>query len=95
VIHGSALWVFFNGMNDNKFQGADCTDYSSICELNMIFLSNANSTFMYSLSTKSTTNLVYDITGGGVSLAAQSDNTGGWGAVVAAYLKDSDIANNT
>lgn len=81
-------------MNDNMFQGADCANYSSICELNMIYLSNANSTFMYSLSSKSTTNLIYDTTDG-VSLTAQSDNTGGWGAVVAAYLKNSDIEENT
>ncbi|ORY68799.1 pectate lyase superfamily protein-domain-containing protein [Pseudomassariella vexata] len=88
VIHGSALWVFFNGMNDNKFQDANCDKYGGICQLNMIFLSDAVSTFMYSLGGKSTTNLVYDTTGGDINVAAMDDNVGGWGAVVAAYLRD-------
>jgi glucan 1,3-beta-glucosidase len=95
VIHGSALWVFFDGMDDNKWQDASCTRYGGICELNMVYLDGAASTFMYSLGTKSTTNLVYDITGGGSNITTQEDNPGAWGAVVAAYLVDSDIEENT
>ncbi|KAI1850545.1 hypothetical protein JX266_003827 [Neoarthrinium moseri] len=91
IVHGSALWVFFNGMNNNKWQGADCKDYGYICELNMIYLSGAKSTFMYSLSSKSTANLLYDATDGDVDLTTQEDNQGGWGAVLAAYLRNSGV----
>ncbi|KAM0809029.1 putative Pectate lyase superfamily protein-domain-containing protein [Seiridium cardinale] len=94
VIHGSALWVFFNGMNDNMWKDADCENYGSICELNMIYISGANSTFMYSLSTKSTTNLIYDTTNG-IAEATQDDYEGGWGMVIAAYLRNTDIAGET
>jgi glucan 1,3-beta-glucosidase len=93
VVHGSALWVFFNGMNDNKWQDANCENYSSTCELNMIYLSGANATFMYSLSTKSTTNLVYDTTNG-VAVAAQRDYGGGWGTVIAAYLRNTNLGED-
>ncbi|KAI0134383.1 pectate lyase superfamily protein-domain-containing protein [Xylariales sp. AK1849] len=94
VIHGSALWVFFNGMNDNEWQDASCAHYDNICELNMIYLSGATSTFMYSLSSKSTSNLIYDATDG-VNITTQSDNKGGWGTVVAVYLRDSGVEEIT
>ncbi|KAH8200115.1 hypothetical protein TruAng_005736 [Truncatella angustata] len=93
VIHGSALWVFFNGMNDNMWQDANCEKYGWTCELNMIYLDGANSTYMYSLSTKSTTNIIYD-TADGVKLATQDDYGGGWGTVIAAYLRNTGTAEN-
>lgn len=88
VIHGSALWSFFNRMNNNAWQDAQCDRTSSICQLNMAFSERERSTFWYSLSSKSTTNLVYD---NGAVTASQLHNPGSWGAVVAAYLRRSDL----
>lgn len=79
-------------MNDNLWQDADCEKYGSICELNMIYLSGANTTYMYSLSAKSTKNLVYDVTGE-LKIASQEDYTGGWGSVIAAYLANTGSAD--
>lgn len=98
VIHGSALWVFFNKMNDNKWQDANCDGTGGVCQLNMALVEGAatNATFWYTLSSKSATNLVYDTSRGGASvpapaLTAQENNPGGWGAVVSAYLRDSGV----
>lgn len=52
VIHGSAMWVFFNTMNDNSWTDADCGSTGGICQLNMAFVSGAASTFWYSLGSK-------------------------------------------
>jgi glucan 1,3-beta-glucosidase len=52
VIHGSALWVFFNKMNDNKWQNANCDNSGGICETNQAFVSSASSTFWYGMSSK-------------------------------------------
>ncbi|KAH8671305.1 pectate lyase superfamily protein-domain-containing protein [Xylariales sp. PMI_506] len=98
VAHGAALWVFFDAMNDNQWGDPGCAASGGVCQLNAVYLGASSSTFMYSLSSKSTANLVYDNDGGGgaVSVATQSDNAGGWGAVVAAYLRDSnEDASNT
>ncbi|KAK3378111.1 pectate lyase superfamily protein-domain-containing protein [Podospora didyma] len=89
IIHGSAMWVFFNRMNDNMWQDAQCTATGNTCQLNMAYISGASSTFWFSLSTKSTTNLVYDTTGGSVDVVAQNRNQGSWGGVLAAYLRNS------
>jgi hypothetical protein len=80
-------------MNDNMWKDANCDNHGSICELNMIYIGGANLTFMYSLSTKSTTNLVYDTTNG-VAMATQDDYEGGWGTVIAAYLRNTDTVND-
>ena len=93
IIHGSALWVFFNGMDDDMFQNANCDGQGGVCQSNTAYVSNATKTFWYSLSSKSTKNLVYDATEGKENVATQQDNPGGWGAVIAAYLRDSGISN--
>ncbi|GKT91010.1 exo-beta-1,4-gluconase [Colletotrichum tofieldiae] len=89
VIHGSALWVFFNKMNDNQWQNAQCENTGGNCMTNQAFADGAKSTYWFGLSTKSSTTLLYDKTGGVVWEVFASDNTGSWGGVVAAYLRDS------
>ena len=89
IIHGSGLWVFFNKMNDNEWKDAQCNDTNNICQLNMAFVSGAQSTYWYSLSAKSTTNLVYDTTNGTGVVATQQKYPGSWGSVIAAYLSQS------
>ncbi|KAK3685711.1 pectate lyase superfamily protein-domain-containing protein [Podospora appendiculata] len=91
VIHGSAMWVFFNQMNNNKWQDAGCDSTGGICQLNMAYASDVESMSWYSLSSKSAANLVYDTaaSGGTATVTAQDDNQGSWGGVVAAYLRDS------
>ncbi|KAK6217374.1 exo-beta-1 [Colletotrichum tabaci] len=89
VIHGSALWAFFNGMNDNQWHNPQCENTGGICMTNQAFADSAKSTYWFGLSTKSTTILLYDKTGGAVWEVYARDNPGSWGGVVAAYLRDS------
>jgi len=90
VIHGSALWVFFNNMNNNQWTDAGCANVGGVCQHNMAFVSGASSSFWYNAQSKSSTNLIYDTTGG-VSEASAYNNPGSWGAVIAAYLRDSGV----
>ncbi|KAK3328017.1 pectate lyase superfamily protein-domain-containing protein [Cercophora scortea] len=91
VIHGSAMWVFFNEMNDNKWQDAGCDSTGGVCQSNMAYVGDVESMSWYSLSSKSAANLVYDtaVGGGTATITAQDDNQGSWGGVIAAYLRDS------
>ncbi|KAF5486932.1 Glucan endo-1,3-beta-glucosidase [Colletotrichum siamense] len=88
VIHGSALWVFFNKMNDNQWQNAQCENTGGNCMTNQAFADGAKQTYWFGLSSKSSTNLLYDKTGGEVWQVVASDNPGSWGGVLAAYLRD-------
>lgn len=94
VIHGSAFWVFFNDMTDGSYSNAGCGNHGNICQENAALVSGANALFWYNVATKSTTNMVLD---NGVVTAKQVNNPGGWEGsvpgVVAAYLRDSGIAN--
>ncbi len=89
IIHGSGMWVFYNKMNDGMLQDAGCTSTNNICQLNTAYVSGGNTTFWYSLSSKSTTNIVFDGTTSNGVAAAQLNNPGSWGAVIAAYLRHS------
>ncbi|TVY60896.1 Glucan 1,3-beta-glucosidase [Lachnellula suecica] len=92
VIHGSAFWAFFNDMTDGSFSNAGCPNHNNVCQENAIIMTNTNSLFWYNMLTKSTTNLIRD----NGNVATQNNNPGGWGpvgGVIAAYLKDSGIAN--
>lgn len=90
VIHGAALWTFFNAMNDSNFEDADCEHSDGICQTNMIYLNTTpvSSTFMYSLGSKSTINLVYDVTDDEVHVETQLCNPGGWGSQIGAYVRN-------
>ena len=52
VIHGSAMWVFFDGMNANQWSDSGCSAYGNICQVNMAFVSGASSTFWYNAQSK-------------------------------------------
>ncbi len=52
VIHGSGLWAFFNGMDDNQFQNSNCDDTDGVCESNMAFISSASSTYWFNVQVK-------------------------------------------
>ncbi|KAK4159107.1 glucan 1,3-beta-glucosidase [Cladorrhinum sp. PSN259] len=101
VMHGTGLWGFFNGMNDNLWRDPQCTETGGVCQTNMVWLEGVVSRlFWFSLGTKSTENMVYDGgmggTGGqkGLSVLKQSDVPGGWGGLVAAYLRYSGEEEN-
>ncbi|KAK4222981.1 glucan 1,3-beta-glucosidase [Podospora fimiseda] len=93
VIHGSSLWVFFNKMNDNMWKDPQCLETGGVCQTNMVWVEGAKRLFWYLLSTKSTENMVYEEEGGGKGVVKQSDVPGGWGGVMAAYLRDSGEEN--
>ncbi|KAL2125987.1 hypothetical protein VTI74DRAFT_2010 [Chaetomium olivicolor] len=93
VVHGSAMWSFFNKMDDGVWSDPQCSAAGGICQTNMAWVEGARRTWWFSLSSKSTENLVVDAgggdgKGGNVVVTSQRDNAGGWGAVVAAYLRD-------
>lgn len=97
VIHGSAMWSFFNAMNDDLWSDPQCTLTGDICQTNMAFVQRARAMWWFSVSSKSTENLVLDMGDGGEEsgsdgavFTSQRDNPGGWGAVVAAYLRNTD-----
>lgn len=88
VIHGSALWAFFNSMNDNSYEGATCDDTGGVCQLNAVYIEDAKGMYWYSAATKAAENMFYDVTGRGENLTTQTEYTGSWGGAVAAYLMD-------
>jgi glucan 1,3-beta-glucosidase len=97
VIHGSAMWAFFNAMNDNRWGDPQCTLTGGICQTNMAFVETARAIWWFSIGSKSSENLLLDAGDGGngsvvdaVVFMSQKDNPGGWGAVVAAYMKSTD-----
>ncbi|KUJ23055.1 pectin lyase-like protein [Mollisia scopiformis] len=94
VIHGSALWVFFNDITDGSYSNAGCPQYNNVRQENAVYVDKASELFWYNLLTKSTTNMVWD---NGVVTAAQVNNPGGWEGsvpgVIAAYLRDSGISS--
>ena len=87
VIHGSALWVFYNGMLEGAGPDGHCAATGEVCQTNMVGIAGASSTFWYSLATKSVGNMVYDMSGSGLNRTVQREHRGSWGGVVAAYLR--------
>ncbi|KAF4286853.1 hypothetical protein CNMCM8689_001585 [Aspergillus fumigatus] len=75
-LYGGCNWVFFN--NKQSCQGD--------CQQNAIRIMDSSSLYLYGTNTKSTTNMVLN---GNTPIAKQSDNAGGWGGVIAAYLYNS------
>lgn len=87
VFHGSALWAFFNKMNDNSYEGAACDNTGGVCQFNAAYIEDAESTYWYSAATKAALNIIYDTIGGGENRTTQAEFTGSWGGAVAAYLR--------
>jgi glucan 1,3-beta-glucosidase len=93
VVHGSAMWAFFNGMNDNRWSDPQCEATGGVCQTNMALVEGAKATWWFSVGSKSAENLVVDVAGatssnGSASFTLAADNRGGWGTVLAAYLRD-------
>lgn len=94
VVHGSAMWSFFNGMDDGLWSDPQCGATGGICQTNMAFVEGARATWWFSVSSKAAENLVVDVggvaggNGSGTVITSQKDNPGSWGAVVAAYLRN-------
>jgi glucan 1,3-beta-glucosidase len=94
VVHGSAMWSFFNGMDDGLWSDPQCGATGGICQTNMAYVEGARATWWFSLSSKAAENLVVDAggvaggNGSGTVITSQRDNPGSWGAVVAAYLRN-------
>ncbi|KAK1754506.1 glucan 1,3-beta-glucosidase [Echria macrotheca] len=90
VIHGSAMWTFFNRMMTGEGPDGACLSSEGVCQTNMIDIEGAKSTFWYSISTNAAGSMVYDMTGGGLNVTLQRDNKGSWGGALAAYLRDTE-----
>ncbi|KAF7142176.1 hypothetical protein CNMCM5793_008853 [Aspergillus hiratsukae] len=76
-LYGGCVWAFFN--NNNGGCNGDC-------QANAVrILSSAGSVYLYGTNVKAISNIVLENT---VAAAKESDNYGGWGGVVAAYLHD-------
>ncbi|KAK4141281.1 glucan 1,3-beta-glucosidase [Dichotomopilus funicola] len=87
VVHGSAMWSFFHGMNDNLFGDPECTSTGGICQTNMAYIEDAKSMWWFSASSKAAENLVLNVGGGpestkNVNVSSQKDYPGAWGAVM-------------
>ncbi|KAJ4306229.1 hypothetical protein N0V88_001027 [Collariella sp. IMI 366227] len=78
VIHGSAMWSFFNRMDDNMWSDPQCMKTGGFCQMNMVWVEGARRTWWFGVSSKSTENLVVDAgsRGGEVVVTSQKDNPG-------------------
>lgn len=84
AMYGQGFWVFFNGPN----YGA-CTGPDGVCQINIVDLndlSRDDGVDLYNLNTKGVQNMVTLGGSGGQVAATQTDNSGSWGGVIAAYL---------
>ncbi|KAK4177847.1 family 55 putative glycoside hydrolase [Triangularia setosa] len=87
TIHGSALWAFFNGMDDNLWKDPQCEETGGVCQTNMVYVKGGKGVRWFSMGSKNTENLVYRDSEQ-VSFVRQSDVPGGWGGLLAVYLAD-------
>lgn len=81
-IFGSGFWTFFNAFLDPSNPGTSCTDN---CQTNAVEISGTKGLKYYGVNTRFNTNLIVN---NGVDVVLDSDNLGGWGGVVAAFLAD-------
>jgi len=82
IVYGSGVWTFFDDRGS-------CTGPNGVCQDNAYKIdSSPTEIYLYCLNSKDTTNLVFGQTASGDEgvLAATSNNPGGWGADLAAYL---------
>lgn len=74
-LYNGMVWAFFNN-------GGDC---SGDCQKNAVDITSSSSLYIYGQNVKAATNIFLE----GTSVTAtESANSGGWGGVVAAYLRD-------
>ncbi|OJJ44259.1 hypothetical protein ASPZODRAFT_18453 [Penicilliopsis zonata CBS 506.65] len=74
-LYGGCVWTFFN--NNGGCNGD--------CEQNAIRVQSSRGLYLFGTNTKSVTNIFLD---DDLVVATETQNAGGWGAVVAAYLYD-------
>ncbi|KAK9319641.1 glycoside hydrolase family 55 protein [Lipomyces orientalis] len=83
-IYNSALWSFFNGMNNGDYSSKSC----KVCQLNMAYITSAPSNFYwYNVDTLGATNMIEDE----YFVAARYWNPGGWDGAIAAYLRHGSL----
>jgi glucan 1,3-beta-glucosidase len=76
-LYNGMVWAFFNN-------GSSCSgDY---CQQNAVDISSSSSLYIYGQNVKAVTNVFVE---GSSAVASETANEGGWGGVVAAYLRDS------
>ncbi|KAK1776911.1 hypothetical protein QBC45DRAFT_418270 [Copromyces sp. CBS 386.78] len=85
-------------MNDNKWCDPNRDETSGVCQMNMVFLNGALNITCYSISTRSTRDMIYDA---GLDSGDESETTakqkafrGGRGGVIAAYLTTEELGRN-
>ncbi|KAH6845143.1 pectate lyase superfamily protein-domain-containing protein [Chaetomium sp. MPI-CAGE-AT-0009] len=93
VIHGSAMWSFYGGMSDGLWRDPQCGLTGGICQTNMAYVKGAEGMWWFSASSKAAENLVVDAGdgsegGGSAVVTSMRDHPGSWGAVMAAYLRN-------
>ncbi|KAH6649917.1 pectate lyase superfamily protein-domain-containing protein [Chaetomium tenue] len=93
VIHGSAMWSFYGGMTDGLWSDPQCGLTGGICQTNMAYVKGAKGMWWFTASSKATENLVVDAGSGSegngsVVVTSMKDHPGSWGAVMAAYLRN-------
>ncbi|KAL1794586.1 hypothetical protein ACET3X_006402 [Alternaria dauci] len=84
-LYGMGFWVFFNGPNY-----APCTGPDGICQVNIIDLEDLkpeSAVRLYSVNTKSVQNMISVDGSADTTAVQQAANPGGWGGVVAAFLR--------
>ena len=80
-LYGSGFWTFF--------QHGDGGCQTSYCQVNACLVTGkVSKLFWFNLNTHANLNVIQDQSSGG--LVTQNNNPGSWGAVVAAYLADSN-----
>ncbi|KAL2196400.1 pectate lyase superfamily protein-domain-containing protein [Corynascus similis CBS 632.67] len=95
VVHGSAMWSFYGGATDGSWSDPECALTGGICQTNMAYVEEAKGLWWFSATSKAAENLVVDGGNGGAGSKSSRDTVvtsmkeypGGWGAVVAAYLR--------
>jgi glucan 1,3-beta-glucosidase len=75
-LYGGCIWTFFNN-------NGDC---NGDCQQNAIQIASSSSLYLYGTNSKAVTNVFIEES---TNVATEGANSGGWGAVVAAYLLDS------
>lgn len=80
-LYGAAFWTFFNGMTDGNYANF-CQDGAQFVQNQARVTGNPKNLYWYGIGTKCATTVVLD----GAGSVQMSNNPGGWGGVVAAYL---------
>lgn len=84
-INGSSDLFLYNGMIWAFFNNGVACKIENNCQKNAVDISNSSSLYIYGQNVNYVTNIFLEDS---VVVATTRDNSGGWGGVVAAYLRD-------